>query len=130
MGRPVRVTEITDGASNTLMASETIQGRDDDLRGFTWWGGGAGFTTYLAPNSSQQDVVTGGICVPQTNPLMPCTITSTNTAPRLMGARSLHTNGVNVAMCDGSVRFVPNSISMTVWQAISTSQGRETTIDY
>ena len=30
-------------------------------------------------------------------------------------ARSRHTGGVNVAMSDGSVRFVRNSISQAVW---------------
>src|SRR5262249_52911238 len=90
MGRPVKLAEIIDGTSNTLMASETIQGRGQDLRGFSWWGGAAGFTTYIGPNSTQPDVITGGICNPLVSPLMPCTTTSTPTAARLMGARSLH----------------------------------------
>jgi prepilin-type N-terminal cleavage/methylation domain-containing protein/prepilin-type processing-associated H-X9-DG protein len=123
MGRPRKIAEITDGTSNTLMASETIQGRQNDLRGFTWWGGGAGFTTYLPPNSTQRDVVTGGICVSLTTPLMPCTTTSTASAARLMGARSLHTGGVNVALCDGSTRFISNSISYNTWQALGTAAG-------
>jgi prepilin-type processing-associated H-X9-DG protein len=125
MGRPRKVTEITDGTSNTLMASEAIQGRQTDLRGFTWWGGGAGFTTFLPPNSTQRDVITGGICVSLTSPLMPCTTTSTASAARLMGARSLHTGGVNVALCDGSTRFISNTISYTTWQALGTTQGLE-----
>ena len=33
-------------------------------------------------------------------------------------ASSAHAAGVNVAMCDGSVRFVPNSISLTTWRAM------------
>jgi prepilin-type N-terminal cleavage/methylation domain-containing protein/prepilin-type processing-associated H-X9-DG protein len=125
MGRPVKIGDITDGTSNTLMGSEAIQGRGDDLRGFTWWGGAAGFTTYLLPNSSLQDVVTGGVCQQSLNPTMPCTTTSTPSYPRLMAARSWHTNGVNAAMCDGSVRFVPNSVSFVVWQALGTSRGGE-----
>jgi prepilin-type N-terminal cleavage/methylation domain-containing protein/prepilin-type processing-associated H-X9-DG protein len=125
LGRPVKIGDITDGTSNTLMASEAIQGRLDDLRGFTWWGGAAGFTTYLSPNSSLPDVITGGICTQSANPNMPCTTTSTPSYPRLMGARSWHTNGVNVAMCDGSVHFIPNSINFAVWQALGSSKGGE-----
>jgi hypothetical protein len=32
-------------------------------------------------------------------------------------------------MCDGSVRFVPNAISLTAWQALSTAVGQETTLE-
>jgi prepilin-type N-terminal cleavage/methylation domain-containing protein/prepilin-type processing-associated H-X9-DG protein len=34
-------------------------------------------------------------------------------------ARSLHTNGVNAAFCDGSVRFIQNSISQQVWWCLN-----------
>jgi prepilin-type N-terminal cleavage/methylation domain-containing protein/prepilin-type processing-associated H-X9-DG protein len=125
MGRPRRLGEITDGTSNTLMASETIQGRSNDLRGFTWWGGAAGFTTYIGPNSTQPDVITSGVCVPTTTPLLPCTTFSTPTMPRLMGARSLHPGGLNAALCDGSVRFIRDTIDVQIWQALSTSRGGE-----
>src|SRR5262245_59581522 len=103
MGVPVKLAEIRDGTSNTLMASEAIQGRGNDLRGFTWWGGAAGFTTYIGPNSSEQDVLTGGLC---RDPRLPCTETSTPSRPRLVGARSVHPGGLNAALCDGSVRFL------------------------
>jgi prepilin-type N-terminal cleavage/methylation domain-containing protein len=67
---------------------------------------------------------TGGICVPTTSPLMPCTTTSTPSVPRLMGARSLHTGGgVNAALCDGSVHYISNSVDVNVWRALSTAQG-------
>jgi prepilin-type N-terminal cleavage/methylation domain-containing protein/prepilin-type processing-associated H-X9-DG protein len=126
MGRPRTVGEITDGTSNTIMASEAIQGRGSDLRGFTWWGGAAGFTGYLSPNSNLPDVITGGICQPLSFPKMPCTTVSTPTMPRLMGARSLHTGGgVNAALCDGSVHFVRDSIDIGVWRALCSAQGGE-----
>ena len=112
-----------------MMASEAIQGRQNDLRGFTWWGGAAGFTAYISPNSSENDVITGGICVSLQQPLMPCTTTSTNSRARLMGARSLHPNGVNASLCDGSVRFIPNSININTWRALSTSQGDEVIVE-
>ena len=35
-------------------------------------------------------------------------------------ARSLHAQGVNLALADGSVRFVNDSIAITTWQAYST----------
>jgi len=40
-------------------------------------------------------------------------------------ARSYHTNGVNAALGDGSVRFVTNGISLTTWQALATRAGGE-----
>jgi prepilin-type processing-associated H-X9-DG protein len=127
MGKQVKITAITDGTSNTMMASEIIQGRNSDLRGFTWWGGSSGFTTQIPPNNKTiPDVITGGICDQTANPWMPCTYTSTNTAARMIGARSWHTNGLNASMCDGSVRFVTNTINQANWMAASTAQGGET----
>ena len=82
MGRPVKILDIADGTSNTLMASEVVQGVGTDLRGFTWWGGAAGFVTYIAPNSSEPDVVTGGNCASLVNGNPPCTTVSTATRPR------------------------------------------------
>lgn len=35
-------------------------------------------------------------------------------------AMSRHPGGVNVALCDGSVRFVANSISLATWRALGT----------
>ena len=37
-----------------------------------------------------------------------------------VNANSDHINGVNVALCDGSVRFVTNSISLATWRALGT----------
>ncbi len=40
-------------------------------------------------------------------------------------ANSGHTNGVNVALCDGSVHFVAYSISLYTWRALGTCNGDE-----
>jgi prepilin-type N-terminal cleavage/methylation domain-containing protein/prepilin-type processing-associated H-X9-DG protein len=40
-------------------------------------------------------------------------------------ARSNHAGGVNLLLCDGSVRFIRNSISLSVWQAYGTRMGGE-----
>lgn len=125
-GRPRTIAEIIDGTSNTLMGSELLMGQGgSDYRGFSWWGGSAGFTAYSLPNSTDPDVITGAGCN-TTNGNPPCTTTSTASRPRMMVARSKHTGGVNTALCDGSIRFVTNSVGLATWRAASTSQGGET----
>jgi len=109
-----------------MMAGEVLQGRRNDLRGFTWWGGAAGIVTFLAPNSSAPDIITGGICVPSVaNPRMPCTTSTTAIQPRMMGARSLHTGGVQVVFCDGHVTFISDSVDYIAWNALGTAAGGE-----
>ncbi len=39
--------------------------------------------------------------------------------------RSKHPGGVNTGMCDGSVRFVKNSVNISIFQALSSSKGGE-----
>jgi prepilin-type N-terminal cleavage/methylation domain-containing protein/prepilin-type processing-associated H-X9-DG protein len=126
MGKPVPFSDILDGLSSTLLVSEVVQGQGNDLRGFSWWGGGSGFVTYIAPNSSEPDVVTGGSCrsLEDNNP--PCVVDSTSVRPRMMGARSRHPGGVNAALCDGHVLFIKNSVDLAVWRALSTTHGGET----
>jgi len=40
-------------------------------------------------------------------------------------ARSRHPGGVNVLMCDGSVRFVGDSIGLSVWRGLGSRSGGE-----
>ena len=42
-----------------------------------------------------------------------------------VGASSNHPGGVNVALIDGSVRFIKNSISPQTWWALATKAGGE-----
>jgi len=124
-GRPVRLAEITDGTSNTVMVSETIQGRLTDLRGYSWWGNAAMFTTFSTPNSTSPDVLTGGTCVTSDPRNPPCTTTSTTSRPRMMVARSRHPSGVQASFCDGHVGFVSNNIAFATWNAAGSAGGGE-----
>jgi prepilin-type N-terminal cleavage/methylation domain-containing protein/prepilin-type processing-associated H-X9-DG protein len=45
-------------------------------------------------------------------------------------ANSGHTNGVNMALCDGSVRFVPSAIDLFTWRALGSRNGGEVLGDY
>jgi prepilin-type processing-associated H-X9-DG protein len=56
---------------------------------------------------------------------MPCTNTCSN-LPAYILARSFHVGGAQVAMADGSIRFVSNSINVGVWNAVGSKSGGET----
>jgi prepilin-type N-terminal cleavage/methylation domain-containing protein/prepilin-type processing-associated H-X9-DG protein len=126
----IRLAAITDGLTNTMMASETVQGQgvqpgQYDLRGFSWWYGGATYEAWLTPNSSSPDQMeAAAYCYYpyQNNP--PC-IAAPVWDLKTNAARSRHPGGVDTAMCDGSVRFMKNSVSLPVYRALSTTQGGE-----
>jgi prepilin-type N-terminal cleavage/methylation domain-containing protein/prepilin-type processing-associated H-X9-DG protein len=119
---------IQDGLSNTMMASELLVASSAypsgslDLRGFSWLGPCALYTAFIGPNSTAPDVTFPGECAYPYMQNPPCT-----TAPLIwyFGARSRHPGGVNVTMCDGSVKFMKNSINLSTWSAVSTTQGGE-----
>ncbi len=125
--------DISDGLSQTLMFSETVQGQAvggvQDLRGFSWWGYATGFETYLTPNSPQPDVMqSAGYCNSQL-PNPPCIGPHSTSRPMTMAARSRHPGGVQVAFCDGSVTFYTDNVGLRLWRGLGTSQGSEV-LDY
>jgi prepilin-type N-terminal cleavage/methylation domain-containing protein/prepilin-type processing-associated H-X9-DG protein len=128
-----RLTDITDGTSNTLMAAEIRQGQPGsqhgDYRGLTWWGEGSGFTTYRTPNSPGPDYISE-MCVDtsENRSNAPCQTVVSSTGNgniNVFAARSRHSGGVNVLLCDGSGRFINDNVSWDVWQALGTSRGGE-----
>jgi prepilin-type N-terminal cleavage/methylation domain-containing protein len=119
----VRFAELTDGLSNTLMASETIQGQASDLRGFSWWRGGAVFTGYQGPNSAIGDTMFSAGQCDSSKLLNPPCAPPTSALPFQMAARSRHPGGVNTATCDSAVRFISNNIAIGVWRAFTSCHG-------
>jgi prepilin-type N-terminal cleavage/methylation domain-containing protein len=139
-----RIADISDGTSNTLMFSE---GLSSSVSG---WGGvqgvveemdvgGALFSTFDTPNSSNADVVI--VCANGVNGSFqtdagykaPCISTHPSWTPTTgnpnkwsdytewrAAARSKHTGGVNATVADGSVRFFSNNISLATWRALGT----------
>ncbi|MEX0585373.1 MAG: DUF1559 domain-containing protein [Pirellulales bacterium] len=122
-----KFNDFLDGTSNTLLMAEQLTPQfdsDQDHRGdmqnddevCTY------FTTINTPNTTANDVMSPSYCVSRPTFNMPCT----TGANRHKAARSRHPGGVIVMLGDGSVRFVRNSISLNIWQAVSTMNGGET----
>jgi prepilin-type N-terminal cleavage/methylation domain-containing protein/prepilin-type processing-associated H-X9-DG protein len=142
-----RIADITDGASNTIMFSEGIASTNA-----SWGGvqgvieecdvGGALFSTFDTPNSTNADVVVS--CANDTSNnyhdfdgtyMAPCQSTLSGANPAYLGgnsnawsdytqwrsaARSKHQGGVNVSFGDGTVRFMVDDINLAVWRALGT----------
>jgi prepilin-type processing-associated H-X9-DG protein len=126
----VRLTDVTDGTSNTVMVSELLQSPDTtahDIRGRIWNSIHAAteFSTLYPPNSTVGDNPMG-YCV--AIPFVPCASQSTVNAYTL--ARSRHTGGVNIVLADGSVRFVRDGVNPNVWLNLGTRAGGEVPGDY
>ena len=116
----LRIADLTDGTSNTLLVTE----RDSRRSPLTTWVG----------------AVTGGIN-PPLNPAfedeLPGTFVLTNTGTAADGrtpnnplghvedASSLHPTAVCALLADGSVRSIANAINPAVWVALGTRDGGE-----
>jgi prepilin-type N-terminal cleavage/methylation domain-containing protein/prepilin-type processing-associated H-X9-DG protein len=83
----VRLAQVTDGLSNTLLFGET-----DFTTWYTWWTAGDGW-----------DTLVGTTAPPNVNmPVLP--------GWSILSMVSLHPGGVNCTFGDGSVKFIKNSI--------------------
>jgi prepilin-type processing-associated H-X9-DG protein len=119
-----RMTDITDGTSNTVMLSELILSPDlttHDTRGRLFNPAKQGsilFSTLYEPNTPVADRLEW--CQPILQ--APCRPT---TSEINLSARSYHPGGVNATLADGSNRFITNSMSLQIWNALGTRGGGE-----
>jgi prepilin-type processing-associated H-X9-DG protein len=111
---PRRLTDITDGMSNTFMVGEDIPSKDTHC---SWpYANNAVGTCAIAPNARRSD--------------------GSEYAPtdwgNVYGFRSRHPGGLQFVLADGSVRFVSNHIPLLVYRSLATMAGSETlaTQDY
>ena len=119
-GPPVKpmdeVLELT-GATPTTPAACVVgaSGTWSGLRGAKWMNGHYGDTLYnhfLQPNSTQFD----------------CGNASHNYG--LTAARSRHTGGSHLTLCDGCVKFVSENVDLKLWRAVATKGGGEVVGEY
>ena len=105
-------TAANDTSPGTCVAGA---GTWSGIRGAKWLNGHYGDTLYnhgLTPNSRQFD----------------CGNNSHSSG--LTAARSRHTGGVHVLMCDGSARFVSDNIDYVLWQSLASRAGGEVIGDF
>jgi prepilin-type N-terminal cleavage/methylation domain-containing protein/prepilin-type processing-associated H-X9-DG protein len=121
----VKSSDIIDGTSNTLFVSEYLiakSANDNDWRGDIHNDDGVfRFHTLLTPNTSAPDLILNGWFQATNDSKMPAAV---GTQQR-NAARSRHPGGVHAALCDGSVRFMSDSVALAIWQAMGTMNGRE-----
>jgi prepilin-type N-terminal cleavage/methylation domain-containing protein/prepilin-type processing-associated H-X9-DG protein len=118
---PVRIAQVSDGASNTFLFGEHPHGRNapanvnNDIYRWNWWVSGdygdATFSTFFPPNYFQQDLgqqfLGGAVSAFRSNDFV-------------MTAGSFHPGGANFAFVDGSIHFIKTSVNS--WSGYSLTQ--------
>jgi len=125
----VTLSNVSDGLANTVIFSEFIPGFGCTGRGWMAHGEGQCYMHDYAPNTLVPDSVrwcsASRDTVNQDPPESPC-VQNANARMVLHSARSCHPGGVLVALCDGTVRFVGQSVDLAVWRAAGTRSQNET----
>ncbi len=103
-----------DGTSNTILFTEKYG--NDGTNGGCVWGRNLSYNSTYAPNFAIPSRDTTGVTF-QPHPTQANVTYKSPSSP--------HPSGINVALADGSVRSVSNSISVTTWWAALTPSGND-----
>lgn len=124
INRGAKISDITDGSSNTLAMVEYLTGTPNDVRGYPYTNraGSKFIYTSRTPNTTAPDMLLDNkvFCTPENNlpdQNLPCVATAAETS-NTAAARSRHPGGVHGLLCDGSVNFYTDEINANTWQAL------------
>ncbi len=109
--RGARIADITDGTSGTALLSELISGGEYTIRAVFSYDEGPIYMHDYTPNDPTPDLVR--ICGENNPKQAPCVHISEQNM-ELHTARSYHPDGVMLGLCDGSVRFVSETVAQRV----------------
>ena len=107
---------LTQLKADMLLCDTAFKTSRNNDRGQHWGEGSMGntmFNTVITPNGSKWGACRYGCC-PQAG------------HAEMQSSNSYHSGGVNVALADGSVRFIKDSISYPTWWALGTRGNGET----
>lgn len=85
------------------------------------------FTKY-PPNTKNPDVILAMWCTSTTNRPelnLPCVGGASDQKTDTAACRSRHPGGVQVSCCDGSARFLSDTVDLVIWQALGSIAGGE-----
>ncbi|MEW4453171.1 DUF1559 domain-containing protein [Bremerella sp. JC817] len=130
----VRMGDVTDGTSHTLLVSEInlipeggVDASVTDRRGMynMCYTGNATISANVTPNSPTPDVQEAGRFV--NNDQYAPAVSAGGGGVYATYARSHHPGGVQALKVDGSVSFVAETIDSVIWRAAATRDGGEVT---
>jgi prepilin-type processing-associated H-X9-DG protein/prepilin-type N-terminal cleavage/methylation domain-containing protein len=116
--------EITDGTSQTLMVGE----RSRNLSDATWVGAIPDAQVCTNPSWSVRDCATSNVMILANTgpwPDEPWVNVPNHKGSKADDFWSLHPGGCNFLFCDGSVRFVKETVNPTVFSSLATRGGGE-----
>jgi len=120
--KSARFRDCIDGTSNTVFVGEVITPATENIWGAlgrTQVAMGAGFTTYLTPNSSANDRLNR--CHTNLGGALGAKCTGHGEwdwGANVVALRSWHPGGTNVTLVDASVRFVSDNIETDTWRVL------------
>jgi prepilin-type processing-associated H-X9-DG protein len=128
-GKSTALRDITDGTSNTILAGESSPNMNGAL---AWVNGDAVWATTVVPLNWKTEYKDG-----QVDPTdgTTCSLSQLNNFTQALhcwrnqtvnwGFKSYHPGGANFVFCDGSVRFVKQSVSPRVYNGLGSRAASE-----